>query len=100
LAVEHCAVAIQYRVLACSFAVNGFLQDAFMAASQGDDAIGVKGVSLTLTTRSGEDYVTHVLPLTSVHEGAPARSTPLLPRSSPPKLTGDAFARGPGRTAL
>jgi DNA-binding CsgD family transcriptional regulator/PAS domain-containing protein len=53
------------RILAHDAAVNGLLQDTFKAASEGDGAIGVKGVSLTLTTRKGEDYVAHVLPLTS-----------------------------------
>lgn len=46
-------------------AARGLLQHAFVAASEGDGAIGVKGVSLTLTTRNGEDYVAHVSPLTS-----------------------------------
>ena len=45
--------------------INGLLRDAFMAASQGDGAIDVKGISLPLTARDGENYVAHVLPLTA-----------------------------------
>jgi DNA-binding CsgD family transcriptional regulator len=45
--------------------IDGLLQDAFMAASHGDCAIDIKGISLPLTSREGEDYVAHILPLTS-----------------------------------
>jgi DNA-binding CsgD family transcriptional regulator len=44
---------------------DGLLQDALMAAGRGDSAIGVKGIALPLTSRGGESYVAHVLPLTS-----------------------------------
>jgi DNA-binding CsgD family transcriptional regulator len=57
--------AVGGRLFAPDATVNGNLQDAFMAASEGDDAIGVKGVSLPLITRDGDDYVATVLPLTS-----------------------------------
>jgi DNA-binding CsgD family transcriptional regulator len=46
-------------------AANGLLRDAFMSAADGDAGIGVKCVSLPITTREGDDYVAHVLPLTS-----------------------------------
>jgi DNA-binding CsgD family transcriptional regulator len=36
-----------------------------MTASYGDYAIDVKGISLPLTSRDGENYVAHILPLTS-----------------------------------
>jgi DNA-binding CsgD family transcriptional regulator len=45
--------------------INGLLQDALMATSNGDCAINVKGISLPLTARDGENYVVHVLPLTA-----------------------------------
>ena len=35
--------------------INGLLRDAFMAASQGDGTINVKGISLPLTARDGEN---------------------------------------------
>ena len=45
--------------------IDGLLKGAFMAASQGDRAIDVKGVSVPLRGRDGAEYVAHVLPLTS-----------------------------------
>jgi DNA-binding CsgD family transcriptional regulator/PAS domain-containing protein len=53
------------RILARDAESNTLLQDTFIAAGDGDAAIGTKGVSLPLTTPDGEDYVAHVLPLTS-----------------------------------
>jgi DNA-binding CsgD family transcriptional regulator/PAS domain-containing protein len=41
------------------------LHDVFLAAGNGDAAVGIKGVAVPLTTHSGERYVAHVLPLTS-----------------------------------
>jgi hypothetical protein len=56
---------------------------AYIAAREGDGAIGVKGVSLMLTARNGEDYVAHVLPL--ARGGASATRTARLLRFSSPK---------------
>jgi DNA-binding CsgD family transcriptional regulator len=53
------------RLTAHDSEIDGLLQDAFMAAGRGDGAIGAKAVSLPLTARDGENYVAHVLPLTS-----------------------------------
>ena len=41
------------------------LHDVFLAAASGDAAVGVKGIAVPLTARSGERHVAHVLPLTS-----------------------------------
>jgi DNA-binding CsgD family transcriptional regulator len=41
------------------------LLDSFTAAAGGDAALGRKGIAVPLTSRSGERYVAHVLPLTS-----------------------------------
>jgi DNA-binding CsgD family transcriptional regulator len=41
------------------------LRDVFSAASQGDAALGGKGIAVQLTARDGDQFVTHVLPLTS-----------------------------------
>ena len=41
------------------------LTEIFAAAGSGDEALGVKGIALPLTSRNGERYVAHVLPLTS-----------------------------------
>jgi len=45
--------------------VNEALGDIFTLASSGDAAIGIKGISLPLTTSDGERFVAHVLPLTT-----------------------------------
>ena len=41
------------------------LHEVFLAAGNGDAAIGIKGVDVPLLKRDGERYVAHVLPLTS-----------------------------------
>jgi DNA-binding CsgD family transcriptional regulator len=41
------------------------LREVFAAAGSGDAAIGIKGIAVPLTSRAGERYVAHVLPLTS-----------------------------------
>jgi DNA-binding CsgD family transcriptional regulator len=41
------------------------LHEVFLAAGNGDAAVGSKGIAVPLTTRAGETYVAHVLPLTS-----------------------------------
>jgi DNA-binding CsgD family transcriptional regulator len=41
------------------------LHDVLLAAGSGDAAVGAKGIAVPLTTRGGERYVAHVLPLTS-----------------------------------
>jgi len=41
------------------------LRDVLLGAGSGEAALGGKGVTVHLTARDGEQYVTHVLPLTS-----------------------------------
>jgi DNA-binding CsgD family transcriptional regulator len=41
------------------------LHDIFAAARDGDTALGGKGVAVQLTARNGDQFVTHVLPLTT-----------------------------------
>ena len=41
------------------------LREILLAAGNGDGALGSKGVTARLTARDGEQFVTHVLPLTS-----------------------------------
>jgi DNA-binding CsgD family transcriptional regulator len=41
------------------------LHEVFLAAANGDAAIGIKGVDVPLIKRDGERYVAHVLPLTA-----------------------------------
>jgi DNA-binding CsgD family transcriptional regulator/PAS domain-containing protein len=57
--------AVGSRLGAGDSEINKLLRDVFMAASYGDYAIDVKGISLPLTAHDGENYVAHILPLTS-----------------------------------
>src|SRR6266850_2278056 len=41
------------------------LRDVFAAASDSDATFGAKGIAVRLTARDGDQFVTHVLPLTS-----------------------------------
>jgi len=45
--------------------IDQLLCDVFIAAGNGDAAIGIKGIALPLMARDGERHVAHVLPLTS-----------------------------------
>ncbi|MDO9294775.1 helix-turn-helix transcriptional regulator [Bradyrhizobium sp.] len=53
------------RLVAGEAPVNAALREILLGAGGGDAALGVKGIALPLTARSGERYVAHVLPLTS-----------------------------------
>jgi DNA-binding CsgD family transcriptional regulator len=53
------------RLVASDTQVQRTLRDAFAAAGQGDAALGIKGIAVSLTGKDGERYVAHALPLTS-----------------------------------
>jgi DNA-binding CsgD family transcriptional regulator len=53
------------RLIASDPQTDRLLREIFIAASDGDAAIGIKGIALPLTARDGERHVAHVLPLTS-----------------------------------
>jgi DNA-binding CsgD family transcriptional regulator len=53
------------RLSAQSPDVARVLRDIFGAAKQGDTAVGARGVTIPLSSREGENFVAHVLPLTS-----------------------------------
>jgi len=53
------------RLVATDARANQSLQDIFVAAECGDDAVGVKGISVPLPARAGQEHVAHVLPLTA-----------------------------------
>jgi DNA-binding CsgD family transcriptional regulator len=53
------------RLVAMDADADQALQDVYTAASNGDTAIGIKGIAVPLTARDGSRYVVHVLPLTS-----------------------------------
>ena len=53
------------RLLANDPDTSRALRDIFLAAGNGDAAIGDRGVALPLVARDGERYVPHVLPLSS-----------------------------------
>jgi DNA-binding CsgD family transcriptional regulator len=46
-------------------AADQVLGEIFAAAREGDDAVGIRGITVPLVGRGGERYVAHVLPLTS-----------------------------------
>jgi DNA-binding CsgD family transcriptional regulator len=53
------------RLFATDPHANQTLQDIFASAENGDEALGVKGISVPLPARMGEEHVAHVLPLTA-----------------------------------
>ena len=53
------------RLVASDARVQRTLRDVFAAAGQGDAAVGIKGIAVSLTRTDGERYVAHALPLTS-----------------------------------
>jgi DNA-binding CsgD family transcriptional regulator/PAS domain-containing protein len=57
-------VAARY-LAACDAQVNLTLREVFAAAGQGDAALGTKGIAIPLTSKDGERYIAHALPLTS-----------------------------------
>jgi DNA-binding CsgD family transcriptional regulator len=53
------------RLIAIDPCANQTLHDIFSAAEGGDEAVGVKGISVPLKARGGDEHVAHVLPLTA-----------------------------------
>jgi DNA-binding CsgD family transcriptional regulator len=53
------------RLIANDPQTDQTLADTFSTADNGDAAIGIRGIAVPLTARTGEGYVAHVLPLTS-----------------------------------
>ena len=53
------------RLVAREPQIDRTLRDLFIAASNGDSAVGIQGIALPLTARNGERHVAHMLPLTS-----------------------------------
>ena len=53
------------RLVAADARVQRTLRDVFAAAGQGDAALGIKGIAVSLTGKDGVRYVAHALPLTS-----------------------------------
>jgi DNA-binding CsgD family transcriptional regulator len=93
------AAAGKLRV--CELESDASLQEAFLAASRGDAAIGRTGIGLPLIGKKGERHVAHVLPLTS---GARQKARPshaasaavfvhksVLEAPSPPEVIAKAY---------
>lgn len=64
------------------------LREMFDAAGQGDAALGVRGIAFPILARDGENYVAHLLPLTSGERGRTgssfgAAAILLIQKSSP-----------------
>jgi DNA-binding CsgD family transcriptional regulator/PAS domain-containing protein len=53
------------RLSAADSEIDKTFEQAFLAAANGDSAIDIKGIALPLVARDGENYVAHILPLTS-----------------------------------
>jgi DNA-binding CsgD family transcriptional regulator len=53
------------RLVASDTRVQRTLRDVFAAAGQGDAAVGIKGIAVSLIGKDDERYVAHALPLTS-----------------------------------
>ncbi len=53
------------RIVAADRAAAAALAEVFVAAGEGDAAVGVRGISIGIEGRDGDNYVAHVLPLTS-----------------------------------
>lgn len=53
------------KLVARDAQADATLRDAFFSAGNGDAALGGKGIAVHLTARDGEEFVTHVLPLTT-----------------------------------
>jgi DNA-binding CsgD family transcriptional regulator len=51
------------RLVARDHDINRLLQDIFKVASNGDAAVGTKGIAVPLSARNGERYIAHLLPL-------------------------------------
>jgi DNA-binding CsgD family transcriptional regulator len=56
---------IEGRVVARDGRIDQGFRELFAAAGGGDEAMGVRGIAVSLRSRSGAHYVAHVLPLTS-----------------------------------
>lgn len=52
------------KLVVADVAANHTLHDIFMNAEGGDVAVGTTGIAVPLSSRAGEHYVAHVLPLT------------------------------------
>jgi DNA-binding CsgD family transcriptional regulator len=65
LSAGKCLRSISGRLVTRDNQAHKTLQETFVAANDGDAAIGVKAIAVPLTADDGERYVAHVLPLTS-----------------------------------
>jgi DNA-binding CsgD family transcriptional regulator len=77
LSVGDVLSAANSRLLARDPAVNALLRDAFVAADD-RNAAKTKVASLPITTRTGDTYVAHVLPLTSDRRRGSAATSALF----------------------
>ena len=57
--------SVEGRLAARDARVNLVLRETIALTDQGDDALGTRGIALTLTAHDGNPYVAHVLPLSS-----------------------------------
>jgi DNA-binding CsgD family transcriptional regulator len=67
LAAANLLLVNRDRLASVDLDSNRALIDAIAATSNGDAAMEASGISMPLKSRDGDDYVVHVLPLTSGH---------------------------------
>ncbi len=65
LAAGDCLSAVGGRLVARGAAVDQALRAVFVAAADGDAAVGIGGIAMPLISPDGERHVAHILPLTS-----------------------------------
>lgn len=64
LAEDSVVCGIGGKLVAADAVANRTLHDILLNAENSDDAVGAAGISVPLSSRDGERYVAHVLPLT------------------------------------
>jgi DNA-binding CsgD family transcriptional regulator len=88
------------RLVASDPQVDHGLRETVAAAASGDRAIGSRGIAVPVSTRDGERYVAHVLPLMSGgrHRAGPSAATAALfvrkaalERALPPEVIGKTY---------
>ena len=65
LATGNVLRAVGGRLVACDAQIDRTLRDVFVAAGQGNAALGSKGISVPLSSSPADLWLAHVLPLTS-----------------------------------
>src|SRR5262245_33356468 len=74
------------RLVPCEVHAATALKELFAIVAGGDGVFGAKPIALPLSTRDGNHYLAHILPLTSAPRRCAPR-VPLVPPSQPSSCT-------------